>query len=107
MNGGTNFLRLIRTGQLTDDVNNKIPPIFIRLVEVIIILAVMYGGFRVTINNLQSDVSVLRDTVGTSKNTENLCERTVALETRWEGIEKTLKRIENKIDKKNEGGNNE
>jgi len=100
-------MRLIRTGQLTDDVNNKIPPIFIRLAEVIIILAVMYGGFRVTVNNLQFSVSVLQDTVGTSKNTQNLCERTVALETNYGNIEKSLKRIEDKIDKKNRGGKNE
>lgn len=97
---GQNFMRLLQTGQLTDDPSNKLSPIFVRLAEVLVILAVMYGGFRVTLNNMQSEVYDLKNIVGASRNTKSLCERTTELETSFAFIEKSLKSIDEKLDRR-------
>lgn len=54
-----------------------------KIAEVIIVLAIMWGGFRVSISNQTADIDNLKRIVGTSNAQKNLCERTTTIETQY------------------------
>jgi predicted Zn-dependent protease len=64
-----------------------------RVIEAIIIIAMIYGGIKVTLAGLCIDVDTLKC------KTEEMALKINTLETKFEYIKETLTRIERKINK--------
>lgn len=67
--------------------------ILIRVIEALIIIGVIYGGIKVTLASLCTDVNKLKC------KTEDMALKVNTLETKFEFIKEILTRIERKINK--------
>ena len=76
---------------------HKVPPLFIRIAEVLILGAIMYGGTREIINNLRTDVSELKYTVGTTRSDKSLCERATISETQYSAMKDDVTEIKKDV----------